>query len=116
MTDYIPLIIAVLAGAIVIYLVDDGRIRVAVFSVILGWGIWRNRQANLDSSKPNSVQNGNSSIAPIIPDTTQVDQDAHDTDVRLDAVDDTRPGGNVGAALDDLDEYDREQSKVSNSR
>lgn len=102
MTDLIPLIVAILAGVAVIYLVDDGRIRVAALAVLGGLMWWRNSSKNSNSSNSSGKLTG--SIDPIIPDATQVETDAQATDMRIDAISHDRPDDpDVRAALDLID-------------
>jgi len=104
MTEHLPAITVFLALLVVIYCVRDGRIRAVVLAVAGALLWWRNRQRIFDSS--NASKNSNSS-EPTPPSTEALDAEIADTDARLDSVDDTRPSGRVGAALDLLDEHDR---------
>jgi hypothetical protein len=103
-TDLIPLIVAILAGVAVIYLVDDGRIRVAALAILGVLMFWRNHSKNSSNSEANPVQNGNGSIEPIPPDATKVEADAQATDARIDAISHDRPDDpDVRAALELID-------------
>lgn len=100
MSDYLPIILLLLAGAVLLYWVDDGRIRVGVFAAVIAWFTWRNRQGILDSSTPPKP----TSLDPIIPDTTKVEADAQATNIRIDAISHDRPDDpDVRAALDLID-------------
>ena len=105
MTDIMSLILAIIVSASVIYYVDDGRIRLGVLALLAAFVAWRNRPEIPESSNP--VKNGSSSN-PTPPDTEKLDEEIADTDTRLESIDDTRPGGNVGAGLGLLDQYDRD--------
>jgi hypothetical protein len=98
MTETLIIIAALL---LVAYFVEDGRIRVAIISALGAFAFWRN-YSNSSSSSNSEISN-----EPILPNTEVLDAEIADTDVRLDAIDDARPSGSVGAALELLDEHDR---------
>lgn len=92
----------IIAGALlVVWFVKDKRIRLGVLSALGALAFWRN-YSNSSSSSNSEISN-----EPILPNTEVLDAEIADTDVRLDAIDDARPSGSVGAALELLDEHDR---------
>jgi len=105
-------LILIAAAIVMVYLVDDGRIRVAAISALGALLFWRNRQILFDGSNSSDVSESADTleIKPRPPNTEALDAEIADTDARLDAIDDARPSGRVGAGLDLLDHADRRRA------